>query len=79
MGEDVMDMKIEKVKHAYSVPGKNTVFGNLFDVKRSVKYYASNLTTTETHMRMAPSQCLIYIRKYSIIKFNPIVINVRFE
>jgi sorting nexin-14 len=63
IGEDVMDMKIEKVKLAYNIPGNNTVFGNLFDIRRGSKLYSGNLeaATGELHVRMAPSQCLIYI------------------
>lgn len=68
--EDVILMTGQK-KKIISPPGRNLVFGDLFELKSSAKYFNSSVSL---HDAKGPSQCLIYIRKYS--SFGAIPLNI---
>lgn len=62
VGEDVIMMAVpKKVTKKPSPPGRNLVFGDLFELKRSAKYINSSVSQ---HDVKGPSQCLVYIREY---------------
>lgn len=64
-GEDVIKMKDRKFKLKNSKhPGNNLVFGDLFEMKSQ-----SQSTTIPIHCVKGPSQCFIYICKFSVFKW----------
>lgn len=58
VGEDVILMN--DTKSVPKPPGRNFVFGDLFELKYHPKYFNQ---TVQVHGVRGPSQCLIYIRK----------------
>lgn len=65
IGEDVILMNDSKnISKKPQPPGRNFVFGDLFELKYSMKYLNQ---TIQMHSVRGPSQCLIYIRKMLLI------------
>ncbi len=65
VGEDVILMNDSKIASKKpQPPGRNFVFGDLFELKYHQKYLNQ---TVEVHSVRGPSQCLIYIRKFTKI------------
>lgn len=60
IGEDVILLHSKNVTKKPQPPGRNFVFGDLFELKYAAKYLNQSL---HVHGVRGPSQCLIYIRK----------------
>lgn len=60
VGEDVVMMN--DTKSVPKPPGRNFVFGDLFELKYHPKYFNQ---TVQVHSVRGPSQCLIYICKFA--------------
>lgn len=71
VGEDVILMNEKKTASKKpQPPGRNFVFGDLFELKYHPKYLNQ---TVQVHNVRGPSQCLIYIRKFFRNVFQEVV------
>lgn len=77
LGEDVINMSSEcentntkKVPRKITPPGRNLVFGDLFELKSSQSVKLLYTTTSNLSIGIrGPSQCLIYICKLCCLLF----------
>lgn len=73
LGEDVINMSSDggntnnkKVPRKITPPGRNVVFGDLFELKSSQSIKLLYTTTSDLSISIrGPSQCIIYICKWN--------------
>lgn len=64
IGEDVIMMKeIVSEQHRPRPPGRNPIFGNLFDLRPATAHHNHASFGVRQHTAKGPSECFIYIRE----------------